>query len=121
MTHFLQDFIPPEEVARNAHKGLKLREKFGRGGTHVGVARAHQLSSGDYIDPETIQRMVSYFARHAVDKRAPRFGNEENPSAGYVAWLLWGGDEGRAWAEKLKKRFTAEDTQKHRPKKVILK
>ena len=119
MAHSLQDFIPPKQVTHNARKGLKLRDNFGRGGTHVGVARAHQLSSGDYIDPETIQRMVSYFARHAVDKRAPRLGNEENPSAGYIAWLLWGGDEGRTWAENLKKRFRAEDTQ--RSKKVILK
>jgi len=48
--------------------------------------------------------MVSFFARHEVDKRAKNFGNEENPSAGYVAWLLWGGDEGRAWAIAMKEK-----------------
>lgn len=48
--------------------------------------------------------MVSYFARHEVDKRAKSFGNDQNPSAGYVAWLLWGGGEGRAWAVEMKER-----------------
>jgi hypothetical protein len=119
MAHSLQDFIPPEQVARNARKGLKLRESFGRGGTHVGVARAHQLSSGDYIDPETIQRMVSYFARHEVDKKAKNFAQEDNPSAGYIAWLLWGGDEGRTWAENLKKSFFGKNNKKHLEKRKM--
>lgn len=46
--------------------------------------------------------MASYFARHQVDKRGKNFGNDEDPSAGYIAWLLWGGDAGKAWAEKQK-------------------
>jgi hypothetical protein len=33
------------------------------------------------------------------------YGNEDNPSAGYIAWLLWGGDEGRAWALDLKQKI----------------
>jgi hypothetical protein len=49
--------------------------------------------------------MVSYFARHEVDKRGKNYGNEQNPSAGYIAWLLWGGDEGRAWALELKQKI----------------
>jgi hypothetical protein len=24
---------------------------------------------------------------------------EANPSAGYIAWLLWGGEPGRRWAK----------------------
>ena len=28
------------------------------------------------------------------------WGDEQNPSAGYIAWLLWGGDEGKAWVDK---------------------
>ncbi|WP_274628064.1 hypothetical protein [Arvimicrobium flavum] len=99
------DFRPPEIVARNAAKGLALRAKFRRGGTEVGVARAEELVSRAALSPHTIKRMVSFFARHEVDKRARNFGNEENPSAGYVAWLLWGGDEGRAWAKDLKERI----------------
>lgn len=50
--------------------------------------------------------MVSYFARHEVDKKSDNFGNDDDPSAGYIAWLLWGGDAGKKWAEKIKKEIT---------------
>ena len=44
--------------------------------------------------------MHSYFARHAVDKagKSHVWGSNDDPSAGYIAWLLWGGDDGQAWA-----------------------
>jgi hypothetical protein len=99
------DFVCPRIVADNAEKGLRLRREFGRGGTEIGVARARDLKNRKALSPSTIKRMVSFFARHEVDKRAKNFGNEENPSAGYIAWLLWGGDEGRAWALDLKARI----------------
>ena len=98
------DLTPPQSAADNAAKGLALRKRFGRGGTEIGVARAGELVARTPLDPSVVKRMVSFFARHEVDKRARNFGNEENPSAGYIAWLLWGGDEGRAWALDLKKK-----------------
>ncbi|MGB6117157.1 MAG: hypothetical protein WBF87_02960, partial [Mesorhizobium sp.] len=55
-----------------------------------------------------IRRMVSYFARHEVDKRGRNFGNTADPSAGHIAWLLWGGDEGRAWALEIKARLAGQ-------------
>lgn len=99
------DLSCPEIVATNAAKGLALRERFGRGGTEIGVARAHELKDRVRLSPNTIKRMVSYFARHEVDKRGRNFFNAENPSAGYIAWMLWGGDEGRAWAIEMKKKI----------------
>jgi hypothetical protein len=30
--------------------------------------------------------MASYFARHEIDKRGKNYGNEDNPSAGHIAW-----------------------------------
>ena len=97
--------VPPAAVARQAEKGLALRQKFGRGGTEIGVARARDLKNRRGLSDDTIRRMASYFARHNVDKRARNFGDDANPSAGYVAWLLWGGDEGRDWAMKEKERL----------------
>ncbi|CCV15720.1 hypothetical protein [Mesorhizobium sp. STM 4661] len=99
------DLRCPRTVADNAARGLRLRGIFGRGGTEVGVARATELKNRDKLSPSTIQRMVSYFARHEVDKKGRNYGNEANPSAGYIAWLLWGGDEGRAWALDLKQKI----------------
>ena len=99
------DLRCPHVVAANAAKGLRLRGEFGRGGTEIGVARATELKNREKLAPSTIRRMVSYFARHEVDKRGRNYGNEANPSAGYIAWLLWGGDEGRAWALELKQKI----------------
>ena len=93
---------PTAKMAANAKKGLKLREEFGRGGTDVGVHRAEQLAARTELSAEDVKSMHSYFARHAVDKKgkAHEWGSDTDPSAGYVAWLLWGGDEGKEWADR---------------------
>jgi len=96
------DMKPPATVAREAKKGLELHERFHRGGTEVGWHRAEQLAGREELSRDEVVAMASYFARHEVDKRGHDWGNEENPSAGYIAWLLWGGAEGRAWAEAKK-------------------
>ena len=54
---------------------------------------------------ELFGRCRKVFARHEVDKRGRNFFNDDNPSAGRIAWLLWGGDEGRAWATDIKNRI----------------
>lgn len=88
-------------MASAARRGLRLREKFGRGGTEVGVGRAHQLAEGRDLSEKDVRDMHSFFARHAVDKDAKthKWNSDTDPSAGFIAWLLWGGDAGRRWAE----------------------
>jgi hypothetical protein len=98
-------FTPPKSVQAAARKGLKLREKMAKrrsrpGGTKIGVARARQLASGKAVWPRSVRRMKSYFARHRGDKKAKGWGSSTDPSPGYVAWLLWGGDAGDRWAKK---------------------
>jgi hypothetical protein len=94
-------YKPTAKMAANASKGLKLREKFDRGGTDVGVNRAKQLAERDELSKADIKSMHSYFARHEVDKqtKSHEWGSDDNPSPGYVAWLLWGGEEGKTWAD----------------------
>ena len=104
-----ESFSPPQGVVSNAKRGLELRREFNRGGTPVGVARARSLSNGQGIPLETIRRMVSYFARHEVDKKGKDWGNASNPSAGYIAWLLWGGDAGKTWADSISEREKKKD------------
>jgi hypothetical protein len=91
-------FVPPQEVRANAKRGLELRKKYNRGGTEVGVARARDLSNGSALSLDTVKRMNSYFSRHEVDKKGEGWGKD---SAGYIAWLLWGGDAGWSWAKKI--------------------
>lgn len=97
------DLKPPATVAAAAARGLELRAEFGRGGTAVGVARARDLSNQRELTLDTVKRMANYFTRHAVDLEAPaaKRGAPGYPSAGYIAWLLWGGTPGRAWASKV--------------------
>lgn len=106
------DNRPPADVASAAEKGLKLRAKFRRGGTTVGIARARDLQHRKPLSDLTVKRMVSYFTRHKVDKRAVNFGNDEDPSTGYIAWLLWGGDAGQRWAEAHVKAIDANKKDK---------
>jgi len=105
------DFKPPQSVRNEAQRGLDWRSEHGRGGTAVGIARARDLSNGVEISPDTIRRMVSYFARHEVDKQGKGWspGEDGYPSNGRIAWALWGGDPGRAWANKTNNRMKARD------------
>ena len=104
------DTVPTSSMAKNAERGLELRKEYGRGGTSVGVARATQLKNKERLSPSTVRRMHSYFSRHEVDKRAEGFRRGEDgwPTAGLVAWLLWGGDEGQSWSRSKVKQLDSE-------------
>lgn len=107
------DFTPPAGVRTEAQRGLDWRREHGRGGTEVGIARARDLSNGKTISPDTAKRMKAYFDRHEIDKQGQGWGPSEDgfPSNGRIAWALWGGDPGRAWANKLNRQMDAQDTR----------
>jgi len=98
-------------MAEEARRGLEWREKFNRGGTAVGVARARDISNKKSLSPDTVRRMVSYFARHEVDKKGTGFapGEDGYPSAGRIAWALWGGDAGQSWARAKAAQMQREE------------
>ena len=100
-------FKPTMKMAANARLGLRLREQFGRGGTASGVRRAQQLAERRSLEPSDIKSMYSYFARHEVDKNTTkhRWGSMEDPSPGFIAWLLWGGEEGKEWATRHRRKL----------------
>lgn len=109
------DLKPTDSMAEEAERGLAWREEYGRGGTEVGVARARDLKNKTELSPETVRRMKSFFARHEVDKQAEGFspGEEGYPSAGRIAWALWGGDPGMSWAnEKADRMDTIDDEER---------
>ena len=107
------DTKPTEAMAEEAQRGLDWRAEFGRGGTEVGVARARDLANRRELSLDTVRRMASFFARHAVDKQAEGFspGEEGYPSAGRIAWALWGGDPGESWANERVSRMETADNQ----------
>lgn len=115
------DFTPPEGARTEAERGLSWRREFGRGGTAVGVARARDLARGAEMSPSTIMRMSSYFARHEVDQQGQGWspGQDGFPSAGRIAWALWGGDAGRSWANKVKAQMEAADKRTEKSLRVV--
>ena len=104
------DLTPPAGAREEAQRGLDWRREHGRGGTEVGIARARDIAGGKSLSPETISRMVSFFARHEGDKQGQGWspGEDGYPSNGRIAWALWGGDAGRTWAEKVAAQFDDE-------------
>ncbi|CAB4184406.1 Bacteriophage/Gene transfer agent portal protein [uncultured Caudovirales phage] len=110
------DTKPTEEMAGLADRGLELRAEFNRGGTEVGVARARDISNMVSLSPDTINRMNSFFARHRGDLEATgaRIGEDGYPTAGAIAWLLWGGDPqnpdgaGVGWAMRKAQEIEAQ-------------
>lgn len=105
------DLRPTESMASNARRGLEWRREYGRGGTAVGVARARDISARKNLSPSTVRRMKSFFARHEVDKKAQGFrsGEEGFPSAGRIAWELWGGESGKTWANSKDAQLDREE------------
>jgi len=97
-------FIPPQSVADEARLGLAIRAEqppSERCCTPVGLRRAAQLMHRQPVSVRTLKRMRSYFQRHAVDAQSARWDDPRSPSKGRVAWMLWGGDTGRRWCNKV--------------------
>lgn len=101
----MQSYKPTLKMASAARRGLRLRDKFDRSGTQVLVDRAHQLVERHDLSAADVKSMHSFFARHDVDKegKAHKWNSDSDPSAGFIAWLLWGGDAGKQWADRKAK------------------
>lgn len=123
------NFIPPVSVAKEAEKGLNYRKRSGgKGGLNVseakkegigsGVQRAVNLKNRNKMSPDTIKRMKAFFDRHEKNKKInPKYKEEPWKDRGYVAHLLWGGDPGKNWVEKILKQM--EEADKKSIRRVI--
>ena len=102
----------PKDVQAAAKKGLMLRrmqpksKKAGLDprqahaqGIGSGVARARDLIKGT-VSYETVKRMRAYFDRHRGNYKLDK-GKDPIDDKGYVAGLLWGGEAGKQWANKI--------------------
>ena len=101
----------PAAAKKNAQMAIDWKEKYGRdevdAGTPVGWARAHQLAKGENLSTDTVKRM-SAFNRHRKNSSiAPEHKATPWKDKGYVAWLIWGGDEGVDWAIEKSKEIDA--------------
>lgn len=96
---------PPKPVRNAAQKALDwLEDGTVSWGTAAGHRRARRLAAGEDVPLADIRKMHAYFARHAKspgEHAAKGWGDNKNPSKGYAAWLGWGGDPGRTWADGI--------------------
>lgn len=115
------DFKPPKSVADTAAAGLKARQKAPKSrkgglspqeakkqGIGSGVTRAVTLKNRKHLSPSTIKRMFSFFSRHEKNKNTPR---------GRIAWQLWGGTPGFAFARKVVRQMEAADKKSKKKRK----
>jgi len=106
-------YIPPKSVQDNAQRALDVRAEkpqSQRGMTLVGIARARDLSNGKALSLDTVRRMKAYFDRHEVDKKGATWSEQ---GKGWQAWMGWGGDEGRSWAENILSKLEKSDDDSH--------
>jgi hypothetical protein len=109
----------PSYVRANARRGLDLLEFAGDGLRPRTVREARAMARGD-MTADKVRRMAAWLARHSTDLNSDRADaylddESERPTPGQVAWLLWGGDIGRAnrdraqdWAERTRDRLIDE-------------
>ena len=98
-----EGYKPTAGMKAAARRALKWKEegKATGAGTPVGWGRATDIVNGASMSLDTVKRMYSFFSRHEVDKKGKDWGNQSNPSNGYIMWLAWGGDAGFSWSRKI--------------------
>jgi hypothetical protein len=98
-------FVPPKAVQEEAQRALNWIEEGHAGAnfTSVGRTRAGQLARGEGVSRDTLARMKSFLARHAVDSQGQGYtqGEAGFPSPGRVAYAAWGGKAAKTWVDKL--------------------
>lgn len=112
-----ETYTPPAAAVTAAKKGLSQRKKWGRGGLSPaeaksqgidsGVTRARKIASGK-VSRHDVRRM-SAFNRHRKNNKPSKKMPDGGPTAGTIAWNLWGGSAGVNWAKKKSAAMNAED------------
>ncbi|MDA8718537.1 hypothetical protein N9M17_00770 [bacterium] len=111
-----ESYTPPASAISAAKRGLEQRKKYGRGGLSPaeaksqgidsGVTRARKIASGK-VSKHDVRRM-SAFNRHRKNNNPGKKMPDGGPTAGTIAWNLWGGSAGVNWAKKKSAAMNAE-------------
>ncbi len=110
------DFVPPKAAQENAQKALRWREEHGSeidAGTRVGWVRANQLAKGKELSPDVVRRMAQFNRHRSNSEIANQYEGEPWKDNGYLAWQLWGGDEGVDWAKRKTDQMDRRDKQQN--------
>ena len=104
-----ENFSPPEQVSEAAKKGLALRERWQRGGLSVGEANRQGIGSGvttakllaekQSLSLEKIKQIKAFLDRHEKNYQPGKKMPDGGPTAGTIAYLLWGGPAAKTWTQ----------------------
>lgn len=113
----------PKYVKDETELSFQLRDIGFKGGIETGWKRAKQLTTQDFIPIEDLRFMRNWYARHVYTsyptfKKWVQAGKpltkEWFNKKGIIAWLIWGGDSGLKWVNKMtpiiNKQFNTEYT-----------
>lgn len=107
----------PAAATKNAQQAIDWKEKYGRdevdAGTAVGWARANQLAKGEQVSRDVVSRMAQFNRHRKNSTISAEFKDEPWKDKGYVAWLIWGGDEGVDWAMEKMKEIEKEEASEN--------
>lgn len=98
-------YVPNDKMSANARRALEVRASkpaSQRGMTSVGIARARDIQNKKPLSADTVRRMKAFFDRHEVDKQGSTWKEQ---GKGWQAWMGWGGDAGRTWANAIVERL----------------
>ena len=98
-------FTPPQPVRAAAERGLELHRRYSRGA----VDRAQVLAKGKPVTYAQLARMKVFFDRHEGNNHIEKREADGGPTAGTIAWLSSGGEEGRDWVNRIIK----DEDEKH--------
>lgn len=84
------DFAIPECVKFNAKNALLEHKNLGGNATSVALSTAKYLVKNNIISPTKVQYIYNFFSKH-----------NDNVDPNDLTYMLWSGNEGRIWIEKL--------------------
>ncbi len=65
------------------------------------MARKLATATAWGVSYRTVKKVSQYFPRHQHDRLDLDGKQGRKASNGYIAWMLWGGDQGRRWSKRI--------------------
>ena len=103
------NFIPPKTVSNQAKRGLKYKLKNRLTKDELSVKIAKKLIKRDKLTPGMIKQISSHFSRMKNREVDAKYKKEPWKDSKYINYLLWGGESGRTWAERVRTQIAKAD------------
>ena len=89
----------PMPVRKEALKGVILSHEANYPSYNgIGLVRGMQLATQDRLPEREVKRMCAFFSRNRRYMDYSCFGNDDEKCKSWLAWLNWGGSDGREWS-----------------------